>query len=150
MEKNLEEIQKESIQKMTTETPQKKKRGRPKKSTTTTNQITTNEEKRESGLKLTFKTLFEFLGKTLAITLSFKKFEISDPESDLLASQADEVIVEFAPQIENKWAKLGVFITSILAIFGKRYFEFEKEKAEKNKKENTPDQLKIAEVKDGI
>lgn len=111
---------------------------------------TTSDTPKESGLKLSFKAIFEFIGKTLAITLSFKEWELKEPESELLATQSDEVILEFAPTIENKWAKLGVLLISVLTIFGKRYFDFEKDKLSKSKKENTEENKKIVEVKNVI
>lgn len=111
---------------------------------------TNNEQGQPTGLIPTFKTLFTFIGKTLAVTLSFKRYELSDNESEMLATQADSVIIEFAPQIENKYAKLGIFITSLIGIFGTRFFEHNKELKSKNLKKNTPENEQNVTVRDGI
>lgn len=112
--------------------------------------MSNNEQSQPTGLIPTFKTIFEFIGKTLAVTLSFKRYELSDNESELLANQADSVIIEFAPNIENKYAKLGIFITSLIAIFGSRFFEHNKELNSKKVKKNTAEQEAKVKVIDGI
>lgn len=84
-----------------------------------------------TGLKVTFKSLFDFSGKTLAVVCSFKDFELSEPESDTLAEQTDQVLIEFFPNIQNRWVKLGALVVSLLGIFGKKYFSYEKEKDKK-------------------
>lgn len=52
----------------------------------------------------------------------------------MLAEQADQVMIEFVPEVGNKWAKLAIFVSSLIGIFGKKYFSFEKEQVEKRKK----------------
>lgn len=149
----LSKIQSEAKSKMT-ETPQqpKKKRGRPPKNQTgqSTTQLTTTPQPTSDApqpgmlgqFTSTFKTLFSFLGKTFAVTLHYPKFELEDHESQLLGEQADGVLVEFAPQVNNKYGKLSIFVVSLLTIFGGRYMNFlksevekEKEKREKENKE---------------
>lgn len=56
--------------------------------------------------------------------MEFKGFELDDSESKMLADQADGVTTEFIPQLENKWLKLILFITSLIGIFGKKYMDF--------------------------
>jgi|GEM_PF-5906956 len=53
----------------------------------------------------------------------------------MLSEQGEDVSNEFMPETQNKWFKLVAFFTSVCAVFGKRYFDFEKSKAEKKKEE---------------
>jgi len=135
MAKNLETIQAETLAK----TQEKKPRGRPPKDLNpnhpaTMNHPTNNPLPITSGLKPTFAALFEFSGRALALSLSFKPFELDKPETELLSDQADQVMVEFFPNpAQSKWIKLSALITTLLAVFGKRFFQYE---GEKRKKEN--------------
>lgn len=56
-------------------------------------------------------------------------------ESEALAQQSDDLIVEFFPSVQSRWVKLIVFIGSLLGILGKKYLshleQMEKEKPTK-------------------
>ena len=136
VQKSLEEVKAEGLQvvnQVKQEAP-KRGRGRPKKNPQAQSPIQKNSpEPRGEGLKLTFKAIFDFIGKTLAITLTFKRFEIDEQESELLSNQADEVVSEFVPEVHNKWAKLGIFLVSLITIFGRRFLEYEKDQAKQRK-----------------
>lgn len=92
------------------------------KTTTSTNQNNNPNEPRQSlGLKPTFKFLYEFLGKVFSTQTKCKAYEMEPHESEALAQQSDDLIVEFFPSVQSRWVKLIVFIGSLLGIFGKKY-----------------------------
>lgn len=150
MEKSLSEIQNQSQNKIE-EIPVKRGRGRPKK-VDQVQKAAIAQETKTSGLKLTLKSLFDFLGKSLSVSLEHKEMELSEPEGELLADQADQLIIEFAPDIGNKWAKLAVFITSLITIFGKRFLSLEKKKKDAHvlKTTNSPELNKIVKINNGV
>lgn len=90
------------------------------------------------GLKLTFIFLYDFGGKALATSTQCKDFELEKHESEALAQQSDDLIVEFFPTVQSRWVKLIIFIGSVLGIFGKKYLSY-LEKTAKPKNSPTPD-----------
>ena len=140
----LKNIQQETIIK-NEENKKKRGRGRPpkneEKSINSPRVAPSPNEGVFTGLKTSFISIFIFIGKSLSTTLKYKDFELEKNEAELLGEQADQVVIEFFPQINNRYAKLGIFLTSLISIFGKKYFgyasEMEKqEKIKKAKKEN--------------
>lgn len=145
MEKSLMEVKTETM-----ESQEKtiKKRGRPKKSSQSTQskKSKNNETIKPIGIVTSFKSIFSFTGKILAVSMEYKDFELSENESTVLAEQAESVTLEFAPNIENKWIKLILFVTSLIGIFGKKYTSF----AMNDKKENTKENLKKVEIVENV
>jgi len=123
--KNIEEKTNEAI----------KKRGRPKNSTnnsgnasigassigsaSTAQALPTNVD-----YTLTLKSIFAFSGSYLSSGTKFKGFELSDEECTLLATQGNEVMKQFAPQINSKYTLLGTFVVSIAGIYGMKYMAY--------------------------
>lgn len=142
----MQQIKNEGLKKIQSLTPQNNEDSVPKKrgpKTGSKNKVKNGQElnsninlsENSAGLKLTFASIFIFIGKTLSISFEFNKFELESEESNLLSEQADQVAAEFIPMVENKWTKLGIFLVSFMTVFGKKYFEFEKNR-QKEKKEN--------------
>lgn len=102
-------------------------------------------EQTSSGLRSSFSSLFNFLGKILSVSLKYEKFELSDQESDLLGEQADGVVLEFAPQIGGKYPKLIIFMTTLLSIFGYKFVGYAKEVEKKEKLKREAENNKKAE-----
>lgn len=124
-------------------------RGRPRKTenqtiTPPSNSVPLEQPKR---LKPTLKSLFKFSGQIAAKTTKFQEFEIDDIESELLAEQADNVVYDFYPNVQSKWANLIIFLVSLLSTFGTRWAKYadQKAKEEKLKKEN--EQSKTVNIK---
>jgi hypothetical protein len=86
----------------------------------------------KTSYKVTLRAIFSFSGKTLAATTNFNKFELDEPEVEVLAVQGDECLIEFFPNINNRYGKLVAFLISVCTIFGKRYFDYYKFIKEKN------------------
>lgn len=87
-----------------------------------------------SGLKTSFKAIYDFTGKSLSAVTKFQPWELKDTESDLLADQTDIVVIEFFPQVGSRWGKLVALFVSFIAIFGGKWLSYEKEQVERLKK----------------
>lgn len=104
-----------------------KKRGRPSKNENVNalTQVATkiNPQEYEAGIK----SLLIFTGMFLATGFKFEGFKLSDEEASMLAKQGAEVVVEFSPQLNSKYVKLGAFAVALGGVFGMRamaYSEF--------------------------
>lgn len=84
------------------------------------------------GLKPTFKFLYEFMGKAFATQSKCKAYELENHESEALAQQSDDLMIEFFPNIQSRWVKLVIFIGSLVGIFGKKYLEHMEQEKKKN------------------
>jgi len=87
-----------------------------------------------TGLRTSFKAIYDFTGKSLSAVTKFEKWELKDNESDLLADQTDIVVLEFFPQVSSKWGKLVALFVSFIAIFGAKWLSYEKDQTERLKK----------------
>lgn len=127
----------------------KKKRGRPRKTESdktkalpTTNASFAGHTPKPDTLigghtlNLTFKNIFIFIGHVLANAYKDSLFKLQENESVLLADQANDCMNSFAPNIDSKWLKLGVLVTSFTGIFGKKFLEHESKKPKKKKEDN--------------
>lgn len=113
--------------------PEKRGRGRPPGSPTTTKTTSSNpirpnpapqERPTTLGLRPTFGFLYDFLGKVFATQTACKEFEMEKHETEALAQQSDDLMVEFFPNVQSRWIKLVVFVGSVLGIYGKKYLAY--------------------------
>lgn len=146
-QKNIEEKTLESI----------KKRGRPAKSGTNSGSTVAPQAILGSASVVSsvpvdytgsLKAIFEFSGTYLATITKHKEFELSDDESKLLSEQGNEVIKQFAPQINSKYATLGMFTISLCGIFGMKYMSYKMVVTEKLEMKGNV--IPLAEVKEWI
>jgi len=69
--------------------------------------------------------LIGFTGIYLAKTAKWDGFKLSNEETEILAMQASDLAVEFMPQVQSKYVKIGAFSMTLIAVFGMRYMEFQ-------------------------
>jgi len=106
--------------------------------------------------KATLKSIFGFGGKSLAVTLNFKEWELSESENEMLAIQGDDCLGEFFPQIQSKYGKLIAFIFTIISVFGTKWFKYEtynnsqKKKEKQTKKEPEIKNQNGVIIRDGV
>lgn len=92
----------------------------------------------------------------MAVSLSFKEWEVSEEENELLSTQGDDVLAEFFPQVQNKYGKLIAFLFTFLSVFGGKYFKWDKHIKKENrnrepdKKENEVKTSSVVTVRDGV
>lgn len=97
-----------------------KKRGRPNKNLEASPLVNVatriNPQEYEAGIK----SLLIFTGMFLATGFKFEGFKLSDEEATMLAKQGAECVVEFSPQLNSKYVKLGAFTIALGGVFGMR------------------------------
>ena len=97
-----------------------KKRGRPSKNNEVSPIVNVatkiNPQEYEAGIK----SLLIFTGMFLATGFKFEGFKLSDEEATMLAKQGAECVVEFSPQLNSKYVKLGAFTIALGGVFGMR------------------------------
>lgn len=69
--------------------------------------------------------LIGFTGIYLSRVTKWDGFKLSNEETELLATQASDLAVEFMPQVQSKYVKIGAFSMTLIAVFGMRYMEFQ-------------------------
>jgi len=133
LEKPIDQVlleSKKQIEEKTNETI--KKRGRPKNSTTgnVSQQIPINNSSNihvnnsQTDYTASLEAVFAFSGQYLKTVTKYDDFALSDEESKMLAVQGNEVLKQFAPQINSKYATLGMFTISLCGIFGMKYMGY--------------------------
>lgn len=97
-----------------------KKRGRPNKNLEASPLVNVatriNPQEYEAGIK----SLLVFTGMFLATGFKFEGFKLTDDEATMLAKQGAECVVEFSPQLNSKYVKLGAFTIALGGVFGMR------------------------------
>lgn len=88
-----------------------------------------------SGLKTSLKSIYDFSGKALATTTDFEPWELEPDQSDMLAEQTDQIVIEFFPTITSKVGKILILVVSLIGVYGAKWLKFEKHLADKRKKE---------------
>lgn len=116
-----------------------KKRGRPKKDDVTLNQLKPIIKQDPKVYQASLKSLFLFSGVFLATGFKFKGFEISEAEAEQLAIAGSEVAVEFAPQLDSKWTKIGAFMICACSVYGIRVYSYTEYQKALALSENKPD-----------
>lgn len=69
--------------------------------------------------------LLEFTGIYLSKVSKWEGFQLSKEETEILAVQASDLAVEFMPQVQSKYVKVGAFSATLIAVFGMRYMQFQ-------------------------
>ena len=99
----------------------KTKRGRKKKDLETVKVQNVSSEQ----YKQVMAGLIQFTGIYLSKVSKWDGFQLSNEETELLSMQASDLAVEFMPQVQSKYVKVGAFSMTLIAVFGMRYMEFQ-------------------------
>jgi hypothetical protein len=123
------------------EDPQPKKRGRPRvNKEAQAEKISQDNHEQILQYERMMGAILEFSGSYLSTATGFEGFKLKPDEKKLLSAQGAEVMQEFAPMIQGKYVKLGIFATSMVSVYGMKFYAFQTELAKTMIEVETNDQ----------
>lgn len=130
----------------------KKGRGRPAKSQTSqplpqTSQINQSSQQFNSQPQTSFrpaiKTAFKITDNLLVKTYKDEKLRSDENEVETIATQGDQVMIEFFPNLKSKWVNLFVFILGVYGMFADKFSIIASKKPPKEAKPKKEDHQEI-------
>lgn len=105
-----------------------KKRGRPRVNQEDKIQKLESEQiNRSKQYEKMVGSFFDLMGNYLSTATGHEGFKLKPDEKQVLAEQGAEVMIEFAPMMNSKYVKLGLFTTTMVSIYGVKVYSYQNE-----------------------